>query len=264
MQGSIELKDVQTKTTPESQTEFFKDCTICWTTAENPVLTKCGHLHCKECFQNLCTAAKFSRKDFSLICYGCQVAFGLEELHDILSPKAFEEVLEASFSSHIQRNPGIYKHCPKPDCGGIYRITDKVEYNSCPKCFTVVCMSCRMSHERETCAEYQYELSDEYQYQATQKLMKELNIKDCPSCGIGIEKFADTCNRVECESCHVHICWHCMEYFKTDSLGYIHLDEKHGGPYDGENNAPLGYRYYQGIVFAGAEVVGAELANAWG
>lgn len=214
---------------PKTKQVNNKDCTICWTETDDQIVTKCDHVYCKDCFQNLCTAAKSSGKDFSLTCHGCQLAFSMEELHDILAPKSFEEVLEASFISYVQRNPGFYSHCAKPDCDGIFRIQDSAEVNSCPKCFTNTCMSCRASHDGNTCAEYQYRLSDDYIL--TQKLKKELKIKDCPSCGIGIEKI-DGCNNVLCYSCHVAICWNCMEFFQQYDLCYAHLNEKHGGPHD--------------------------------
>lgn len=228
----LKSKGLQVEHVPQSEGKPVdnNDCTICWTTAENPVSTKCGHVYCMECFQNLCKAAGTSGKTFSLTCQGCQTAFGLEELCGILSTKALEEVLEASFASHLQRNQGTYHYCPMPDCGGIYRLTDKTEVNSCAKCFTIICMSCFAPHGGKTCAEHQYELTDEYI--ATAKLKKELNIKDCPNCGIGIEK-VDGCNNVVCNSCHVAICWKCLEFFPDYNLCYAHLEEKHGGPYDG-------------------------------
>ncbi|RDI82805.1 hypothetical protein Vi05172_g7083 [Venturia inaequalis] len=241
-EASSKPNDLKMKQVPQSITKQLnnKECIICWSEAEDPVLTKCGHLYCKQCFQNLCIAAKSSGKKFWLACHGCQAAFSLEELHDILAHKAFEEVLKASFVSYIQRNPGVYSRCPKPDCDGAFRIRDGVEVSSCPKCFSTTCMSCRASHDGKTCAEYQYESSDDYI--STQKLKKELNIKDCPNCGIGIEKI-DGCNNVVCYSCHVAICWKCLEFFQQYDLCYAHLHEKHGGPYDGDQfqNDPIGH-----------------------
>jgi hypothetical protein len=207
-----------------------EDCSVCWTQAENPVFTKCGHVYCMECFEGLCTAASSTGKDFSIICQGdmgkCQVVFGLEELQEILSSKAFEEVLEASFASHIQRNPATYSYCPKPDCGMIYRITDTMQVNTCSKCLTVICTYCRASHEGKTCADYKDEISGAYE--ATKKLKKEMGIKDCPSCGIGMEK-TEGCNHMTCGGCGAHVCWVCLEVFKTSGPCYDHMTVKHGG-----------------------------------
>ncbi|QDS72716.1 hypothetical protein FKW77_003573 [Venturia effusa] len=184
-----------------------EDCSVCWTQADNAISTKCGHVYCMECFEGLCTAASSTSKDFSVICQGdlgkCGVIFSLEELQEHLSSNSFEEVLEASFASHVQRNPAIYSYCPKPDCGMIYRITDTTRLSTCSKCLTVACTSCRVSHEGKNCAEYKDEASGGLE--ATKKLKKELGIKDCPKCGIGLEK-TEGCNHMTC-SCGAHVCW---------------------------------------------------------
>ncbi len=140
-----------------------EDCAVCWTPPENPVFTRCNHVYCSECFERLCTAAGSGEKDFSISCYGdqgnCQVVFDLEELQESLSSKLFEEILEASFASHIQRHPQTFRYCPKPDCGMIYRATDTMNFNTCAKCLTVTCTSCHNPHEGKTCAEYKDEAS---------------------------------------------------------------------------------------------------------
>ncbi|RAO72435.1 uncharacterized protein BHQ10_008447 [Talaromyces amestolkiae] len=152
-----------------------KDCAVCWTAAENPVPTKCGHIYCIDCFEGLCAAAGSAEKDFSISCVAkgkCQAVFSLEELQENLSSRAFEDILEASFASHIQRHPQNFRYCPKPDCGMIYRITNTNNCNTCRKCLTVTCTSCHVSHEGKTCAEYKDEASGGYE--ALKKLKKEL------------------------------------------------------------------------------------------
>ncbi|RDI87163.1 hypothetical protein Vi05172_g2790 [Venturia inaequalis] len=149
-----------------------EDCSVCWTQAENAVVTKCGHVYRLECFEGLCTAADSTGRDFSIVCHGdwgkCGVAFSLEELQGQLSSNAFEEVLEASFASHVQRSPAIYSYCPKPGCSMIYRITDTARLSTCPKCLTVTCTSCRVSHEGESCAEHKDKISGGFE--ATKKI----------------------------------------------------------------------------------------------
>lgn len=206
-----------------------EECSVCWTPAENAVFTKCGHVYCMDCFERLCNAANSTGKDFSTVCHGdlgkCGVTFSLEELQEQLSSNSFEEVLEASFASHVQRNPAIYSYCPKPDCGMIYRITDTARLSTCSKCLTVTCTSCRVSHEGETCAEHKDKLSGGFE--ATIKLKKELGIKDCPQCGIGLEK-TEGCNHMTC-SCGAHVCWVCLDVFRTSGPCYDHIAKEHGG-----------------------------------
>ncbi|KAJ8069812.1 hypothetical protein OCU04_000227 [Sclerotinia nivalis] len=204
-------------------------CAVCWGPADNPVLTKCNHVYCIECFELSCNAASSAGKDFSINCHGdigkCQQVFSLEELREILSSKAFEDILEASFSTHIQRNPQAFRYCPKPNCNTIYRVTNTMHFNTCAECCTVICTSCHNPHENKTCAEYEDETSG--RYEATLKLMERIGIKSCPKCKTPIEK-TDGCDHILCK-CGAHLCWMCLETFTESKLCYEHMNSKHGG-----------------------------------
>jgi len=217
--------------TMQAETAAVKeDCAVCWTQAENPVFTRCNHVYYIECFEGLCTAAGSGEKDFSISCYGdtgrCQVVFDLEELQENLSSKVFEDILEASFASHIQRHPQTFRYCPKPDCGMIYRATNTMKFNTCAKCLTVTCTSCHNPHEGKTCAEYKDEASGGYK--ALEKLKKKLGIKDCPKCKTPMEK-TEGCNHMTCRGCGAHLCWVCLEAFSESGPCYDHMNAKHGG-----------------------------------
>lgn len=192
---------------------------VCLTPPENPLSTKCGHTYCIDGFEGLCAAAGSAEKDFSITCLGsmgkCQVVFTLDELQD-----TFEDVLESSFSSYIQRHPQSFRYCPKPDCGMIYRVTSTNKFNTCAKCLTVTCTSCHVPHEGKTCAEYKDE--------AVKKLKKKLGIKDCPECTTPLEK-TDGCNHMTCTVCVSHLCWVCLEFFSASGPCYDHMNAKHGG-----------------------------------
>jgi hypothetical protein len=207
-----------------------EDCAVCLTPAENPVSTKCGHVYCIDCFEGLCAAAGLGEKEYSITCLGamgkCEVVFSLEELQDNLSSKAFEDILEASFASFVQRHSQTFRYCPKPDCGMIYRVTSTHKFNTCAKCLTVTCTFCHVPHEGKTCAEYKDEASGGYE--ALKKLKKELGIKDCPNCTTSLEKI-EGCNHMTCRGCKSHICWVCLELFSASGPCYAHMRAKHGG-----------------------------------
>ncbi len=186
-------------------------------------------MYCIECFEGLCTAAGLGEKDFSVSCYEdmgkCQVVFDLEELQESLSFKVFEDILEASFASHIQRHSQTFCYCPKPDCGMIYRTTNTMKFSTCAKCLTVTCTSCHNPHEDKTCAEYKDEASGGYK--ALEKLKKKLGIKNCPKCKTPMEKTED-CNHMTCRGCGAHLCWVCLEAFSESGPCYDHMNAKHG------------------------------------
>jgi len=207
-----------------------EDCAVCWTRAENPVFTKCNHVYCIECFEGLCSAAVSGDNESPVTCTGdggeCPEIFSLRELQESLSSKVFEEILEASFVSHIKRHPQTFRYCPKPDCGIIYRTTSDPAFNTCAKCLTVTCTHCHNTHEGKTCAEYKDEASGGYE--ALKRAKMELGIKDCPKCETPIEKI-DGCNHMTCRGCGTHICWVCLMTFLGSTACYDHMKAEHGG-----------------------------------
>ncbi|KAG8163148.1 hypothetical protein KVR01_007626 [Diaporthe batatas] len=110
------------------------DCCVCWTPAEDPVSTKCGHVYCGDCFENLCESAFTSNEaQASVICKGnadqCGTTFSLEELENNLSMGAMEDLLESSFKSYVTKNPLEFRYCPAPNCSTIYRVgTDRAHW----------------------------------------------------------------------------------------------------------------------------------------
>jgi hypothetical protein len=211
------------------------DCCVCWTPAEDPVSTKCGHVYCGDCFENLCEAV-FTSDDSqaSVVCKGnadqCRTTFSLEELEDNLSMGTMENLLESSFKSYVAKNPLQFRYCPAPNCDTIYRVGTGRMY-VCPRCALVTCTSCHSAggHAGMSCAEFKArgsETSDE-----NKELMKSLGIKECPKCKTAIEK-TEGCNHMICGGCRIHICWKCTETFSASGPCYDHLSKMHGGAFD--------------------------------
>jgi hypothetical protein len=214
----------------KAETRDDKDCAVCWTEAENPIRTECNHMYCLECFDNLCFSTASGDKEFSIRCQGnlgkCDVVFSLRELQDHLSSSAFEDILEASFGSYIRRRPHVFRYCPTPDCGQVYRANATGKIHTCPKCVAAICLSCHSPHEDLTCAEYKYRASGEDR--AFEKLKKDRGFKDCPKCKTTMEK-TEGCNHMICSGCKTHICWVCLETFSTSKPCYDHMNKEHGG-----------------------------------
>ncbi|KAK0616651.1 hypothetical protein B0T14DRAFT_546825 [Immersiella caudata] len=224
-------EDIAAKCTEEENT-----CSICWTEADDPIQTSCTHTYCTDCFENFCFAGSASsNNDFSLRCAGASSTCGkeipLSELQDHLPSRALEKILEESFTSYIRRRPDTFRYCATPDCDRVYRVSSKgspVAF-TCPNCLTTVCTACHESHQGITCAEHFDNKSGGYA--ALQKTKAKLGIKDCPKCKTSIEK-TEGCNHMTCLGCKAHICWKCMETFKTSDACYAHLTKAHGGAFD--------------------------------
>lgn len=210
------------------------DCAICYTEAEQPVITACGQRYCLDCFENMCKYAASSTNESGVTCQGdtgsCGTVLPLKMLQESLSSPAFEEVLASSFHAHIQHRPAEYRYCPTPDCGNVYRASEVATGHACTECFTVVCTACHNQHATMSCADYKDLQSGGFA--AFEKLKKELNIKDCPKCSTPIEKTYG-CNHMECAGCGAHICWVCMQTFQSGGglthPIYNHMNLAHGG-----------------------------------
>jgi hypothetical protein len=201
------------------------DCSICWTTAEDPLMLECGHVYCQQCFNHLCA---YTTGNAGVECQGdgrcCERVVTLKELEYHLSWTAFEQLLEASVRSYIGRRPKELRYCPSPDCGYVYRVGQG--HQTCAKCLERLCTDCQDKHETMTCAEFKDLKSGGYA--AFDRFKRAMNIKDCPECGTPIEK-VEGCNNMLCEACDVSFCWLCLESFgESTEDTYYHLQQKHG------------------------------------
>ncbi|KAI0873145.1 hypothetical protein GGS24DRAFT_490992 [Hypoxylon argillaceum] len=196
-----------------------QDCSVCWTEAENPIQTRCGHTYCLDCFENLCLSAPTKESAVKIRCVGdsarCDAVLDLPQLQEHLSSTAFEELLEKSFASYARLHPDILKYCPSPGCDYVYRANGPVKTQTCRGCLVPVCTSCHALHDGLSCAEYK------------DKLKREMGIKDCPKCKTPLEK-TEGCNHMTCR-CGAHICWVCLEIFDSSGACYDHLNREHGG-----------------------------------
>ncbi|OAP61190.1 hypothetical protein AYL99_03391 [Fonsecaea erecta] len=211
------------------------DCPICFCEADTAIQTSCKHTYCLECFEGYCKSATSTDKnDFQIKCQGgegtCSTVFTLHELKDHVSSSVFEAVLQSSFEDYVQRHPEIFRHCPTPDCGHIYRCTTSLGSQppayTCSNCFERLCTSCHARHGEYTCAEFKDIAAGGDA--ALARLKRELNIKNCPQCTTPMEK-TEGCNHITCGGCRAHICWVCMEVFESSGPCYSHMNKVHGG-----------------------------------
>ena len=206
-----------------------RDCVICWTEADKPIRTGCGHMYCADCFERLCFSSAAGNKESCIRCAGdssnCMAVITLEELQEHLSSSVFEELLETSLTSYIRRHPQTFRECPTPDCGQVYRATVNASLFTCSNCLTPVCTTCHTCHQGMSCAEHRDHTSGDYE--ALEKAKRRLGIKDCPMCKTAIEK-TEGCDHMTCVGCGTHICWKCMRTFDDPNLCYKHMNKEHG------------------------------------
>ncbi|GKT65289.1 LOW QUALITY PROTEIN: ariadne ring protein [Colletotrichum tofieldiae] len=128
------------------------DCSVCWTEAENPLTTKCGHVYCLDCFENFCQSADSGESGFNLQCLAdegsCGTVFSLPELQEHLSSFTFEELLASSVKSYFNKRPDEFRYCSTAGCEQIYRVAplDHPGLFTCPGCLKAACTSCHHPH----------------------------------------------------------------------------------------------------------------------
>ena len=203
-------------------------CAVCWTPAEDPVTTSCGHAYCRECLESQAA----STADFPMCCLGasgeCSTSFALLELQRILGAGTYNELLESSLTKYIRSHPKEFQYCSTADCDRFYRISqeDTAIIFNCDHCLTSICTVCQSAaHDGETCAEAKAGRDGTDEFAEWKKCN---DVRDCPNCATPIQK-SEGCNHMECRSCRAHICWHCMKVFQRGPEVYEHMNNDHRG-----------------------------------
>ncbi|KAJ6792981.1 ATP-dependent RNA helicase DEAH12, chloroplastic-like [Iris pallida] len=205
-------------------------CPICLCELEEPYqLEACGHEFCRACLVDQCESVSHSRDGFPLCCTksGCNQPLLLADLKSLLTSDKLEELFRASVVAFVSSSEGLYRFCPSPDCPGVYRVAaedmpeEAVGPFVCGACSVETCTKCHLEyHPFISCEKYK-NFKDVPDNSLVEWRKGKGHVKDCPSCGHTIEK-TEGCNHIECR-CGTHICWVCLEYFKTSDECYAHL-----------------------------------------
>ncbi|KAH6876592.1 hypothetical protein B0T10DRAFT_414495 [Thelonectria olida] len=209
-------------------------CTICFCDAEQPIRTRCGHVYCSDCFTNMCEAEASQPRKFGITCLAdqCKTVIPLAEISNLLASKTFDNVLRASFASHVGRYPNEFRYCPTPDCTHIYRVSSNSDMLpakfTCRECLQWICTACHAAHSPQTCAEFQGDASGGIE--ALTRIREQMGIQNCPDCHSPIEKDGG-CNHVTCLKCGIDICWLCLAGFERRIDCNEHMNRLHNQPF---------------------------------
>jgi hypothetical protein len=225
-----EAREILSASEASTDDQGTEDCVVCWTEATDALFTSCSHVYCKECFSN-----QVSSSGAPVRCYGaegkCEKVLSMNELEKLLPYAELESLLQESFEAFIRVHPKDFQFCPTPDCPQIYRISSGNTSHEffCSSCLSTICTSCQViNHDGMSCEEYR-DLSSEGTL-AFKKWKTENDVRDCPSCKIGIQK-SYGCNHMTCQNCSKHICWFCMQVFETGPACYDHMEKVHKNIY---------------------------------
>jgi ATP-dependent RNA helicase DHX8/PRP22 len=176
-----------------------------------------------------CESSMKSQDSFPLCCLKnrCKKPLLLVDLRFLLSSEQLEELIRASLNAFVASSAGLYRFCPTPDCTSIYQVAAADAEDKpfvCGSCSVEICAKCHIEyHPFVSCEAYKKYKEDPDATLLEWRKGKE-NVKNCP-CGYTIEK-SEGCDHVECR-CGSHICWACLEKFRSSDECYSHLRSVH-------------------------------------
>lgn len=207
-------------------------CPICTDEISHPEQLGCGHNYCPECLQHYLSSAPETQV-FPLACITCKVPIAIPLLRRLLTPQAFQALVEAAFSSYLSDPSRKLKYCRTADCEQIYLQSGDPQVLNCPVCFSTVCSGCgEEAHDGMTCNQNKLN-KDPNEQERLFELWAAVNARRCPGCRTTIEKI-DGCNHIICDRCQTHFCWKCGFSGPGGEI-YSHLNQEHGGFFDYEN-----------------------------
>ncbi|KAI3665065.1 hypothetical protein L6452_43682 [Arctium lappa] len=242
IRGSKELKQnveemineiAKTSAYPSQKVEGqTASCPICLCDVEDGyTLEGCNHEFCRMCLVDQCESAIKSHDGFPMRCAheGCNAMILLVDLKSLLLAEKMDELFKASLGYFVGCSGGKYRFCPSPDCPSVYAVAEDGDSGrpfTCGACSVETCTRCHLEyHPFLTCERYM-EFKRDPDSSLKEWMKGKEEVKKCPVCGWTIEKF-DGCNHVECR-CGRHICWVCLEHYKSSEECYGHLRTIHG------------------------------------
>ncbi|KAL3651203.1 hypothetical protein CASFOL_004205 [Castilleja foliolosa] len=206
-------------------------CPICLCELEDPyMLEGCCHKFCRLCLVEQCESAMKNPDSFPLRCTreGCGSLILLADLRSLLTGEKFDELFRASLAAYVAASNGTYRFCPSPDCPSVYRVADSDVPGApftCGVCFVETCTKCHLEYHPYLSCERYREFKDDPDSSLKEWCLGKEHVKMCPSCGFTIEKL-DGCNHISCR-CGAHVCWVCLEVFRSSEDCYTHLRSVH-------------------------------------
>ncbi|MFS8015720.1 putative RNA helicase transcription factor C2H2 family [Helianthus anomalus] len=240
VRGTKELKQnveetvheiVRTTTSTSGQTVISqtRSCPICLCDVEDGYrLEKCNHEFCRPCLvEQLESAIKNPGNSFPIRCAqeGCRELILVVDIKSLLLTDKVDELFRASLGSFVASSSGKYRFCPSPDCPSVYQVQDDGRPFACGACSVETCTRCHLEYHPFLSCEMYKEFKRDPDLSLKEWMKGKEAVRHCPVCNFTIEKI-DGCNHIECR-CGIHICWVCLETFKSSDECYGHLRSIH-------------------------------------
>ncbi|KAI7743531.1 hypothetical protein M8C21_000730 [Ambrosia artemisiifolia] len=224
-----EIVRTTTSTPGEMVISQKPSCPICLCDVEDGYrLEKCNHEFCRSCLVEQCESAiKNPGNSFPICCAqeGCGELILVVDLKSLLLTDKVDELFRASLGSYVASSLGKYRFCPSPDCPSVYQVQDDGRPFACGACSVETCTRCHLEYHPFLSCEMYKEFKRDPDLSLKEWMKGKEEVRRCPVCSFTIEKI-DGCNHIECR-CGIHICWVCLENFKSSDECYGHLRSIH-------------------------------------
>lgn len=213
---NIEEEDIDAISRTSDDFTLCEVCYGCKPFGEFIQFSGCGHQFCLQCVKWAFQSSVMESR-VSLQCLRCTEAVAQQEIRQVLDAEHFDKYLSFTLRRFLVGQQPDVCHCLAPNCA--YACI-----NSCPdvpsnyiernhfvcgreECGSEHCNYCKRSwHPGNTCEEFEMDSP----VGITDTLKATMGAKNCPSCGIVIEKTSDgSCNQVVCAVCQTSFCWLC-------------------------------------------------------
>lgn len=211
---------------PQTGPEVF--CKLCLS-EQPPAATKelqsCKCIFCTACLQQYVQLAIMEGGGAPITCpdMACQKTGVLldSEIAGLAAADQAELYQRLKFEREVKLDPSK-AWCPVLECQAVCSVQPSTEGQPaavpCPTCHTVFCSGCRGPwQDGHTCPERQPIMlsSPSHESRARSDSDSDMPIKQCPMCGIYIER-NQGCAQMLCKSCKHTFCWYCLQNLDGD------------------------------------------------
>ncbi|XP_022609129.1 E3 ubiquitin-protein ligase RNF144B [Seriola dumerili] len=218
--------------TPEAGTDsqpgpevFCKLCLSEQPSAATRELQSCNCNFCTACLQQYVQLAIMEGGGAPITCpdMACQKSGVLldSEIASLAAADQVELYQRVKFERGVKLDPSK-AWCPVLECQAVCKVQPSTEGQPtavpCLTCHTVFCSGCRGPwQDSHTCPERQPMMSPSpsHESRARSDSHSDMPIKQCPMCGIYIER-NQGCAQMLCKSCKHTFCWYCLQNLDGD------------------------------------------------
>lgn len=212
--------------TPEAAANLQVFCKLCLSEQPSTATTElqsCKCIYCTACLQQYVQLAIMEGGGAPITCpdMACRKTGVLldSEIAALAAAGQVELYLRLKFERGVKLDPSK-AWCPVLECQAVCNVEQSTEGHPaavpCPTCHTVFCSGCRGPwQDGHACPERQGMMTPSHQSRARSDSDSDMPIKQCPMCGIYIER-NQGCAQMLCKSCKHTFCWYCLQNLDGD------------------------------------------------